>query len=131
MFVPSIYTKAQARFFFCLLFFCGHTQNISSIEVESQKFMSNGYFLDRLEAETFTEFHGNGGCLVEARFDSVDHVKGKQKSLFSQFFWVYLKENCSNGNVRHVLVIFGDGQLLDLYQLFSLVKEITRVFFIN
>ncbi|AES74717.1 putative transcription factor & chromatin remodeling ARID family [Medicago truncatula] len=85
--------------------------------------MANGYFLDRLEAETFTEFHGNGGCLVEDRFDSADHVKGKQKSVFSQFFRVYLKENCSKGNVRLVPMILGDGKLLDLYQLFSLVKE--------
>ena len=85
--------------------------------------MANGSFLDRLEAETFTEFHGNGGCLVEDRFDSADHVKGKQKSLFSQFFWVYQKENCSKGNARPVPVMVGDGQLLDLYQLFSLVKE--------
>jgi len=86
--------------------------------------MANGSFLDRLKAETFTEFHGNAGCLVEDRsFDSADHVQGKQKSLFSQYFSVYLKENCSKGNVRHVPVMLGDGQLLDLYQLFSLVKE--------
>jgi len=48
--------------------------------------MANGSFLDRLKAETFIEFLGNSGCLVEDRFDSADHVKGTQKSLFSQFF---------------------------------------------
>jgi len=42
---------------------------------------------------------------------------------FLNFFWVYLNENCSKGNVRLVPVILGDGQMLDLYQLFSLVKE--------
>ncbi|MCH96921.1 AT-rich interactive domain-containing protein 2-like [Trifolium medium] len=82
--------------------------------------MENGSSLDLLEAKTFTESHGNGDCLIE---DRVDHDSAKQKSLFSQQFSVYLEENCSRGNVRPVPVILGDGQLLDLYQLFSLVKE--------
>ncbi|CAI8619458.1 unnamed protein product [Vicia faba] len=85
--------------------------------------MANGSSLDRLEAETFTDFHGNGSCLVEDCVDSTDHDKTKQKSLFCKFFSVYLKENCSRGDVRHVPVMLGDGQLLDLYQLFSLVKK--------
>ncbi|XP_024636354.2 AT-rich interactive domain-containing protein 2 [Medicago truncatula] len=87
--------------------------------------MANGSSLDRPEAETFTEFHKNGGCLVEGRVDSADHDndKAKQKSLFFQLFSAYLKENCSRGNVRPVPVMLGEGQLLDLYQLFALVKE--------
>ncbi|CAL5214855.1 unnamed protein product [Lathyrus oleraceus] len=85
--------------------------------------MANESSLDRVEAETFTDFHGNSSCLVEDRVDSTDHDKTKQKSLFCQFFPVYLKESCSRGNVRHLPVMLGDGQLLDLYQLFSLVKK--------
>ncbi|GAU19420.1 hypothetical protein TSUD_76640 [Trifolium subterraneum] len=85
--------------------------------------MENGSSLDRLEAKTFTESHGNGDCLIEDLVDSPDHDSAKQKSLFSQQFSVYLEENCSRDNMRPVPVILGDGQLLDLYQLFSLVKE--------
>ncbi|XP_058732036.1 AT-rich interactive domain-containing protein 2-like [Vicia villosa] len=85
--------------------------------------MANESSLDRVEAETLTDFHGNSSCLVEDRVDSTDHDKTKQKSLFCQFFSVYLKENCSRGNLRPVPVTLGDGQLLDLYHLFSLVKE--------
>ncbi|GAU19417.1 hypothetical protein TSUD_76610 [Trifolium subterraneum] len=85
--------------------------------------MANGSSLDRLEAKTFTESHGNGDCLIEDCVDSAGHDKAKQKSLFCQIFSVYLKENCSRGNVKPVPVMLGDGQLLDLYQLFSLVKE--------
>ncbi|RHN80247.1 putative transcription factor & chromatin remodeling ARID family [Medicago truncatula] len=33
------------------------------------------------------------------------------------------QENCSRGTVRPVPVMLGEGQLLDLYQLFALVKE--------
>ncbi|CAK8579221.1 unnamed protein product [Lathyrus sativus] len=85
--------------------------------------MSNGSSLDRLEAETFTNFHGNSSCLVGDRVNSTEIDKTKQKSLFCQFFPVYLKENCSRGNARPVPVMLGDGQLLDLYHLFSLVKK--------
>jgi hypothetical protein len=85
--------------------------------------MANGSSLDRLEAKTFTESHRNGDCLIEDCVDSVGHDKAKQKSLFCQIFSVYLKENCSRGNVKPVPVMLGDGQLLDLYQLFFLVKE--------
>ncbi|KAK2439084.1 AT-rich interactive domain-containing protein [Trifolium repens] len=85
--------------------------------------MANGSSLDRLEAKTFTESHRNGDCLIEDCVDSVGHDKAKQKSLFCQIFSVYLKENSSRGNVKPVPVMLGDGQLLDLYQLFFLVKE--------
>ncbi|PNX91793.1 AT-rich interactive domain-containing protein 2-like [Trifolium pratense] len=85
--------------------------------------MENESSLDRHEAKTFAESHGNGDCLIEDCVDNPDHDSAKQKSLFSQQFSVYLEENCSRGNVRPVPVILGDGQLLDLYQLFSLVKE--------
>ncbi|CAL5214859.1 unnamed protein product [Lathyrus oleraceus] len=85
--------------------------------------MANGSSLDRVEAETFAEFRGNGGCLVEDRVDSADYDKAKQKSLFCQIFSVYLKEDRSGGNVRPVPVVLGDGRLVDLHQLFSLVKE--------
>jgi len=85
--------------------------------------MENGSSLDRLETETFTKFHANDDCLVKDRVDSADPHKPRQKSLFCQFFWVYQEENCIRGNVRPVPVMLGDSQLLDLYQLFSLVKE--------
>lgn len=83
--------------------------------------MANGSSVDRVEAET--DFRGNGGCVLEDRADSCDFDKAKQKSLFCQIFSVYLKEDCSGGNVRPVPVVLGDGRLVDLYQLFSLVKE--------
>jgi hypothetical protein len=85
--------------------------------------MEDGSSLDCLEAKTFTESHGNDDSLIEDCVDSADHDRDKQKSLFCQNFLVYLKENCTGSNVRPVPVILGDGQLLDLYQLFSLVKE--------
>ncbi|KAL5052976.1 hypothetical protein RYX36_033658 [Vicia faba] len=85
--------------------------------------MANESSVDRVEAETFAEYRGNGGCVVEEHADSCDYDKAKQKSLFCQIFSVYLKEDCGKGNVRPVPVVLGDGQLVDLYQLFSLVKE--------
>lgn len=84
---------------------------------------SKGSSLNCLEPKTFSAFRGNDGCLVEDGVDSADHDKAKQKSLFCQIFSVYVKENGSRGNVRPVPALLGDGQLLDLYQLFSVVKE--------
>ncbi|KAJ1405991.1 ARID DNA-binding domain [Sesbania bispinosa] len=91
--------------------------------MEGWSTLSNGYSLDCLGVETVGAFHGNGCCLVKDHVDSADHDKAKQKCLFYQLFAVYLKENCSRGNVRPVPVLLGDGQLLDLYKLFYLVKE--------
>lgn len=87
--------------------------------------LSNGSSLDCVGIETVTAFNGNGCCLVEdqVQVDSADHDKLKQKCLFYQLFPDYLKENSCRGNVRPVPVLLGDGHLLDLYQLFSLVKE--------
>ncbi|XP_061355316.1 AT-rich interactive domain-containing protein 2 [Gastrolobium bilobum] len=79
---------------------------------------SNGYSLDCIGVEA-----DGASCLVEDHTDNADDDIVKQKCLFNQLFSVYLKEDCSRGIVRPVPVFLGDGKLLDLYELFSLVKE--------
>ena len=83
---------------------------------------SNGSSLDCHEVETFDACNGNDCGRVKDHADNADH--DKVKSLFYKVFPVYLKENCSRGIGRPVPVLLGDGQLVDLYKLFSLVKEI-------
>ncbi|TKY60645.1 AT-rich interactive domain-containing protein 2 [Spatholobus suberectus] len=78
--------------------------------MEGWSTFSNGSSLDCLGVETVGAFHG------------ADHDKLRQKCLFNQLFPAYLKDNCSKGGVRPVPVLV-DGQRLDLYKLFSLVKE--------
>lgn len=119
----------SVNFRFCLnqLGHCSH-RNIASIEVVKSKFMedrsvfSNGSSLDCLGAETVGAFHGNGFCTVND--DPVaDHEMAKQQHLFRELFPIYLKENSSRGIDRPVPVLLGDGQLVDLYKLFTAVKE--------
>ncbi|KAK7358597.1 hypothetical protein VNO77_00531 [Canavalia gladiata] len=85
---------------------------------------SNGSSLDCLGVETVGAFHGNGCCVGKEHVDNAaDDDKVKQKCVFYQLFPLYLKDSCSKGVVRPVPVLLGNGQLLDLYKLFSLVKE--------
>lgn len=80
------------------------------------KMVSNGSPLDCLGLKPLGANYDNGSVK-----DHVDDVK--QKTLFYQLLTVYLKENCSGGIVQHEPVLLGDGQVLDLYKLFSLVKD--------
>ncbi|KAK7399192.1 hypothetical protein VNO78_10370 [Psophocarpus tetragonolobus] len=84
---------------------------------------SNGSSLDCLGVETVGAFPGNGYCLGKDHVDNcADHHKLKHKCLFYQLFPAYLKDNFFHGGFRPLPVLV-DGQRLDLYKLFSLVKE--------
>ncbi|KHM99959.1 AT-rich interactive domain-containing protein 2-like [Glycine soja] len=85
---------------------------------------SNGSSLDCLGGvETVGAFPGNVCCPGKDHVDNgADHGKLKQKYLFYQLFPAYLKDSCSMDGVRPLPVLV-DGQQLDLYKLFSLVKE--------
>lgn len=92
--------------------------------MEGWSTFSNGSSLDCLEVENVGSFPGNSCCFGEDHVDNgADHGKLKQKSLFYKLFPVYLKDSCSKGGVRPVPVFVGDHERLDLYKLFSLVKE--------
>lgn len=79
--------------------------------------------------ESIGTYQGNGLCLNfehvvkdyigDARRDR--EVRGK--CLFDQLLLIHLMEKNSRGIIRPVPVMFGDGQSLDLYNLFSYVKE--------
>ncbi|KAK7369708.1 hypothetical protein VNO80_11751 [Phaseolus coccineus] len=91
--------------------------------MEQWSTFSNGPSLDSLGVETVGEFPGNGCCLGEDHVDNgAQHGKLTQKCLFYQLFPLYLKDNCSQAGPRPLLVLV-DGQQLDLYKLFSLVKD--------
>ncbi|KAK8472759.1 hypothetical protein PHAVU_002G291300 [Phaseolus vulgaris] len=84
---------------------------------------SNGPSLDLLGVQTVGEFSGNGCCLGEDHVDNgAHHGKLTQKGLFYELLPLYLKDNCSQVGARPLLVLV-DGQQLDLYKLFSLVKD--------
>ncbi|RDX73748.1 AT-rich interactive domain-containing protein 2, partial [Mucuna pruriens] len=94
--------------------------------MEGWSTLSNGSSLDCLgvENETVGAFPGNGCYLGNDHVDNgADQDKLKQRRMFYQLFPLYLKDYCSKGNVRPVPVLVGDGEELDLYKLFSLVKE--------
>lgn len=87
---------------------------------------SNGSSIDCLE--TVGAYQGNGCCLnsdpvVKDHVDGANDHEVKQKCLFYQLLSVHLKEKNSKGIIRPLPVMLGDGQSLDLYNLFSLVKE--------
>ncbi|MED6123534.1 hypothetical protein PIB30_050049 [Stylosanthes scabra] len=90
---------------------------------------SNGSSLDFNEVEIFDVCNGNDCRNVKDHADNADH--DKVKTLFDKVFPVYLKENCSHGIVRPMPVLLGDGQAVDLYKLFSLVKELGGYDFVS
>ncbi|KOM57124.1 hypothetical protein LR48_Vigan11g015600 [Vigna angularis] len=91
--------------------------------MEEWSTFSNGPSLDSLGVETAGEFPGNGCCPGDGHVDNgAPHGKLTQKCLFYQLYPLYLKDNCSQAGARPLLVLV-DGQQLDLYKLFSLVKE--------
>ncbi|KAG4999001.1 hypothetical protein JHK87_020073 [Glycine soja] len=94
--------------------------------MEEWSTFSNGSSLDCIggvELETVGAFPGNGCGLGKHHVDNgADNGKLKQKYLFYQLFPAYLKDSCSKGGVRPLPVLV-DGQWLDLYKLFFLVKE--------
>nr|KYP65653.1 Protein ECM5 [Cajanus cajan] len=91
--------------------------------MEGWSTFSNGSSLDCPGVETVGAFPGNGCCLGKDHVDNeADCDKLKQRCLFYKLFPVYLKDNCSKGVVRPLPVLI-DGHQLDLYKLFSIVKE--------
>ncbi|XP_027921685.1 AT-rich interactive domain-containing protein 2 [Vigna unguiculata] len=91
--------------------------------MEEWSTFSNGPSLDSLGVKTAGEFLGNGCRLGDGHVDNgAPHGKLSQKYLFYQLYPLYLKDNCSQAGARPLLVLV-DGQQLDLYKLFSLVKE--------
>ncbi|XP_057750182.1 AT-rich interactive domain-containing protein 2 [Arachis stenosperma] len=90
---------------------------------------SNGSSLDFNEVEIFDVSNGNDWRNLNDHTDNDDH--DKVKTLFDEVFPVYLKESCSRGIVRPMPVLLGDGQAVDLYKLFSLVKEIGGYDFVS
>ncbi|XP_027342630.1 AT-rich interactive domain-containing protein 2 [Abrus precatorius] len=92
--------------------------------MEGWSSLSNGSSLDCIGVERVFAFHDNDCFLVKDHVDNAaDNDKVKQKCSFYQNFPDYLKDSCSKGFARSVPVGLGNGQLVDLYKLFSLVKE--------
>jgi hypothetical protein len=91
--------------------------------------MENGSSLDQPEAETFTEIHRNGGCLVEGRVDSAVQNLGYVNSLpidlekeFQNLFCSNLKDKDddfvpleSSNIIKHIDLVNhkSDGYLSD------------------
>lgn len=113
----SILENKKLGFLFVILFdfWPKHRSLRKGIEVYD-KMVSNGSPLDCLGLKPVGANNDNGSVKDHADDD-------KQKTLFYQLLTVNLKENCSQGNGQHEPVLLGDGQVLDLYKLFSLVKD--------
>ncbi|KAE9597772.1 hypothetical protein Lal_00041437 [Lupinus albus] len=82
--------------------------------------ISNRSSLDCLGLEADGKNNDN---LVKDHVGNAESDNVKQKNLFYQLIKVYQEVNSPGGIVRPLPVLLGDGQLLDLYKLFSLVKE--------
>ncbi|CAL0313357.1 unnamed protein product [Lupinus luteus] len=82
--------------------------------------ISNSSSFDCLGLEVVGKNNDN---LVKDRVGNADSDNVRQRNLFCQLLKVYREVNSSGGIVRPVSVLLGDGQALDLYKLFSLVKE--------
>lgn len=70
----------------------------------------------------------NGSCAevdndVKDSFDNSDEYKDKLKCLFDQVLSAFLKEMVHKGCRRPVPALLGDGQSLDLFELFWAVRE--------
>ncbi|KAI4326930.1 hypothetical protein L6164_019444 [Bauhinia variegata] len=87
---------------------------------------TNGSSIDSLEI--LTAWQGKG-CFLNLDHLVKDHVgdakddKAKEKCLFYQLLLVHIEEISSRGTTRPLPVMLGNGQSLDLYKLFSYVKE--------
>ncbi|KAF5478231.1 hypothetical protein F2P56_004810 [Juglans regia] len=89
--------------------------------------ITNGSVLDCVEV--VSDFQNNGRCLAtdNSERDGVDDRRAdymvKLRCLFDQVLSVFLKEINSNGVIRPVPAMLGDGRSPDLFKLFWVVRE--------
>ncbi|KAK7251347.1 hypothetical protein RIF29_34453 [Crotalaria pallida] len=86
--------------------------------------VSNGSLLDCLGLEAVGENNDNDSCLTKENHVNADDDNVKKRNLFYELLKIYRELNCSRGGSdRPARVFLGDGQSVDLYELFSLVKD--------
>ncbi|KAG2681095.1 hypothetical protein I3760_11G129100 [Carya illinoinensis] len=89
--------------------------------------ITNGSVLDCVEV--VSDYQNNGRCLAADNSvrDGIDDRRAdymvKLRCLFDQVLSVFLKEINSNGVIRPVPAMFGDGRSPDLFKLFWVVRE--------
>ncbi|KAL2342737.1 hypothetical protein Fmac_004022 [Flemingia macrophylla] len=90
--------------------------------MEEWSTLLNGSSLDCPRVKTVGTFAGNSCSFGNDVENGADRDKHKERSLFYNLFPVYLKDNCSKGSLLPLPVLV-NGHQLDLYKLFSIVKE--------